>query len=166
MNLQEGLGDNDEIHRMSGGEGSELEQINLSNIGAHNGVTNSSRKRKRGEHGERNKEKKREKLSVKREIVDALNRISDAFESQTASIQSLLTPDSSMGEIIAEISQIEEIANDDDWFGRCCTLLRNKDAWAIYSALKDNRRMLLAFLKHAAYNPPKNLVPPFLRYIL
>ncbi|XP_054819440.1 uncharacterized protein LOC129318607 isoform X2 [Prosopis cineraria] len=76
-------------------------------------------------------------------------------ESKAAFIRSLLASESSVREIIAEIRQIEEIANDDDWLGRCCTLMMNMDARGMYSALKDDRGVLLAFLKQGAYNPPK-----------
>ncbi|MED6180448.1 hypothetical protein PIB30_010377 [Stylosanthes scabra] len=87
------------------------------------------------------------------EDIDAISKIASASETRSTIVNTLVVPGTSIGEMMAEIQNIEAITNDADLHARCCQLMMFKPAREMFVTLKAHEQRLLDWLKFAAYNP-------------
>lgn len=156
INLDEGSGGSDEIggagEGASVGVSAEFGNINLSN-GYGNSSDKSGGKRKRIENAEKASNKKMVNVPASKKIADAISRIATASESRSTTVNKLVVPGASIGEVMAEMQNFEALESNIELHSRCCQLMMFEPARQMFVALKGNEEKLLAWLKFAAYNP-------------
>ncbi|XP_054813336.1 uncharacterized protein LOC129313977 [Prosopis cineraria] len=146
LDLTEGSKDSDDVRNISGIP--EIRQVNLNN--AYSGGTNSGSKQKRDESGQNKKGK-----YLAMVMVDSVSRLVFTQEDRVSTLKSILNSteggtksvDQNVVDVAKELYGIEEIACDEVFLGQCAVALLNKTARDMYIGLKDNRRVLVAYLK-------------------
>ncbi|XP_028753944.1 L10-interacting MYB domain-containing protein-like [Neltuma alba] len=165
MDWKEGSGDSEDgligvDTRRRAGVSDDLDGINLTantsntapNISSGSG---SQGKRKRG--GGLDKYKKQKMPATKR-IADAVSSIKKASISTATAINKISNSDNTT-ELTADLLSMEEIVSDTHICVMCCNLLANKTFRDIYAGLRENRKVLVAWLKHNAENPSSYAAP-------
>ncbi|XLR10926.1 hypothetical protein S83_038864, partial [Arachis hypogaea] len=74
------------------------------------------------------KQQKRRKILKSLPQSDAISRIVSASESCSTIMSTFLVPNTSIGEVMAEIQKIETITSDPNFYSRCCQLMIFKPA--------------------------------------
>ena len=78
--------------------------------------------------GDKIERKKKIKILASKQIIDAVSRIVYASKSYAVVINTPVVPSASIGEVMAEIQNIELITSAPDWHYRLCQLIMKKNA--------------------------------------
>ncbi|XP_028766372.1 uncharacterized protein LOC114724223 [Neltuma alba] len=157
---QEGSGDSEDDTRRRAGVSDYLDGINLTANTSNTAPTGPSAsgsqgKRKRGEGLDKYK---KQKMPATRRIADSVSSIEKASISTAEAINKICISDNTT-ELTADLLSMPEIVNDLQLCVTCCNLLANKTFRDIYAGLRENREVLVAWLKHNAANPPPYAAP-------
>jgi hypothetical protein len=141
LDVQEGSGDSEDA---SVGATNEFANIGL----------NSSQKidgQKSGEKRKRNVgvvKPSKKKSTASSKIAEVVSVIAETCRSRNDT-----SSNASIGEVMAELQNIDEVSNDLEWHAKCCQLIMFKPAREIFIALRDSKEKRLNWLKHASDNP-------------
>ncbi|XP_028757227.1 uncharacterized protein LOC114716392 [Neltuma alba] len=159
---QEGPGDSEDDTGRRAGVLDYLDGINLTANTSNTTPTipsalGSQGKRKRGEGLDKYK---KQKMPATRRIEDSVSSIEKASISTAEAINKISNSDNTT-ELTTDLLSMPEIVSDTHLCVIYCNLLANKTFRGIYAGLRENREVLVAWLKHNAANPlpyatPKN----------
>ncbi|XP_028805213.1 L10-interacting MYB domain-containing protein-like [Neltuma alba] len=139
--ILEGSGDSENA------SGEAAEKIANINLNASQGSSSKVCGGKRNNDVASGKTKKVKGLASSR-IADAITLIAESCRARVDGV-----PGTSIGEVMAELLTIEDVANDPEFHAKCCQLMMLKPAREMFIALRDVADKRLNWLQHAAYNP-------------
>jgi hypothetical protein len=155
--------DNDDVYRpcldnidldvQEGSDDSEDASVGATNEFANIGL-NSSQKidgQKSGEKRKRNVgvvKPSKKKSTASSKIAEVVSVIAETCRSRNDA-----AGNASIGEVMAELQNIDKVSNDLEWHAKCCQLIMFKPAREIFIALRDSKEKRLNWLKHASDNP-------------
>ncbi|KAK9003930.1 hypothetical protein V6N11_001749 [Hibiscus sabdariffa] len=141
LDMEESSGDSEDA---SVGATNEFTGINLnSSQGTVN--QNSEGKRKRVGQGEKLKKKK---VNVYVQIAEGVSVIANSCKSRDVREAS-----TSIGEVLAELQTLDEVANGPVFHTNCCQLMMFKPERETFIGLRGLEEKRMHWLRHAAYNP-------------
>ncbi|MED6143930.1 hypothetical protein PIB30_010594 [Stylosanthes scabra] len=154
LDIEEGSRDSEEDIGDSVRVSTELQHINLSSS-QESSSQKSTEKKKRVVICDAIEKKKKIKLPASKQFVDAISKIASASASETRSttVNTVVVPGTSIGEVMVEIQNIVAITNDANLHSRCCRLMMFEPAREMFVTLKAHEQRLLDWLKFAAYKP-------------
>ncbi|XP_028778258.1 uncharacterized protein LOC114760957 [Neltuma alba] len=107
------------------------------------------KRRRTDEQTDRNKKKK---SPVARQIADAASTIATACKRRTEAI--IKMNEASVSNVTAHLLTLEEITSDPDFRHQCLNMIgRFKWCREVFMALKDNRELLMTWLRRTADDP-------------
>lgn len=113
--------------------------------GSGNSEVTSVRKTRKTSRAQKTSKKKENALP---KIAEALSVIAETCRSRNHAITS-----PSIGEVMVDIQNMDEVTNDLDFFAKCCQCMMFKPAREMFIALRGSEDMRLNWLKYAANNP-------------
>jgi hypothetical protein len=141
LDVEEGSGDSEDA---SVGATTEFGNINLNTSqGAASQVSGQKRKRASGAE-----KKGKKKCTPSIAIAEAVKEIAETCKSQNEA-----TTNASIGEVMAEISAMDEVTCDLEFHTLCCQLMMFKPTREMFVSMQDFKERRLIWLKFAAYNP-------------
>ncbi|XP_028795961.1 uncharacterized protein LOC114751454 [Neltuma alba] len=165
MDWEEGSGDSEDgllgvDTERPAGVSDDLDGINLT---ANTSNTTPSIRIGSGSQGKRKRgggldKYKKQKMPATRRIADSVSSIEKASISTAAAVNKLVNSDNTT-ELTSDLLSMKEIVSDTHLCVMCCNLLANKTFRDIYAGLRENREVLVAWLKHNAANPPPYAAP-------
>ncbi|KAK8612596.1 hypothetical protein V6N13_092707 [Hibiscus sabdariffa] len=145
MDMEEGSGDNEDA---SVGAINKFTGINLnSSQGTIN--QNSERKRRRVGQGEKLKNKKvHVNVNVNVQIAEGVSVIANSCK-----LHDVRDASTSIGEVLAELQTLDEVAIDHVFHTNCCQLMMFKLARETFIGLRGLEEKRMHWPRHASYNP-------------